>query len=125
MSAYLMKGYFHLPSQHKPFQDGLGLSLLIGAQKRLGIELPLRVPNEHPTDGDWWQSVVIPHSGFARQFDRTCGRAIPSHADALPDGAWIGEPLDQGGLTRSLEARTPIGSRFTNRSRIRESRIQA
>ncbi len=44
MSAYLMKGHFHLPSQNKPFQDGLGLSLLISAQKRLGIELPLAGP---------------------------------------------------------------------------------
>jgi hypothetical protein len=36
MSAYLMKGNFHLPSQNKPFQDDLCLSLLIVAQKHLG-----------------------------------------------------------------------------------------
>ncbi len=125
MSAYLMKGDFHLPSQNKPFQDGLGLSLLIGAQKRLGIELPLRVPNEHPPDCDRWQSVVIPDSGFARQFDRAFGPAIPGYGDALPDGTWIGEPLRQGGLTGSLLAGAPIGSWFANRSRIIESRIQA
>src|SRR6266568_646222 len=73
MSADLMKGHFHLPSQNEPFQDNLGLSLLIGTQKRLGIELSLRVPNEHPTDGDRWQSVVIPDSSFARQFHCACG----------------------------------------------------
>src|SRR5260221_6342734 len=87
MSADLMKSDFHLPSQNKPLQDGLGTSLLIGAQKRLGIELSLRISNEHPTDRDRWQSVVIPDSGFARQFDRTCGPAIPSHGDARPVGA--------------------------------------
>ncbi len=40
MSTDLMKSDFQLPSQNKPLQDGLSRSLLIGAQKRLGIELP-------------------------------------------------------------------------------------
>src|SRR5947209_12780483 len=67
MSTDLMKSDFHLPSQNKPLQDGLGPSLLIGAQECLGIELPLRVSNEHPPDRDGRQSAVIPDSGFARQ----------------------------------------------------------
>jgi hypothetical protein len=65
MSSDLVKGDFHLPPQNEPFQDGLVLSLLIGTQKRLGIEQSLRVSDEHPPDGDWWQSGVIPQVSLA------------------------------------------------------------
>src|SRR5579871_950049 len=125
MSTDLMKGDFQLPAQHKPFQDGLGRNLLIGTQKRLGIELPLWVPNQHPTDGDGWQPVMIPDGSGTRQFDRAFSSSIPDHRDALPDGDRIGQPRCQSGLTRSLLAGTPVGSRLANRSRIIEGRIQA
>jgi hypothetical protein len=58
MSTYLMECHIHLLSQNKPLQDGLSLSLLIGTQKSLGIELPLRVPNEYPTDRNRWHSLL-------------------------------------------------------------------
>src|SRR6266852_3998688 len=102
MSANLMKGYFQWPAQHKPLQDSLGTSLLIGTQKRLRIELSLWVPNEHPADRHRWQSVVIPDGCVAGQFDHACGPAIPGHAQTLPDSGWIGEALRRGRLTRSL-----------------------
>src|SRR5512135_161544 len=125
MSTDLMKGHFHRPSQHKPLQDSLGTSLLISAQQRLRIELSLWVPNKHPTDRHRGQSVVIPDSRFAGQFDRACGPAIPGHSETLPDSARIGESLRQGWLTRSLLTGTPIGSWVAHRSRLIESGVQA
>src|SRR5436309_13575299 len=76
MSADLMKGDFHLPSQHKPLEDSLRLSLLIGTQQRLRIKLSQRVAKEHPTDRDWWQCVVTAHRVSAREFDRAFGPVI-------------------------------------------------
>src|SRR5215467_7052637 len=77
MSANLMKGHFYWPSQHKPLQDSLGRSLLIGTQRRLRIELSLRITNEHPTNRHRWQSVVIPDGCCAGHLERACGTAIP------------------------------------------------
>lgn len=86
VGPHFVKGHFHLPAPHKPFDDLLSRVAQIRTQQRLWRELTLGVTNQHLTHHDGRHPTVIPHC---------CCRCDLK----LPPCATI--PLNRGGLPLS------------------------
>ena len=96
MGAHLLKGHLHLPTTDEPGQDLVWGSHLLGAQQGPGLEIVLRVSDEHLADGDGGHAAVIPDRRIRADFHLGWPVPIPvGHGQGLPVGFRVHQDLLQ------------------------------
>src|SRR5450631_2044786 len=68
MSPDFLEGHLYLPAPKEPLQDLTGILIELGAEQSAGFELAFGVSHQHPTDGHWRQTSVIPNRGAGSDF---------------------------------------------------------
>jgi hypothetical protein len=86
VKPYFLEGDLHLPAPKEPLQDLTGILIELGAEQSAGFELAFGVSDQHPTEGHWGQTSVVPNRGAGSDFYETLRFAIPiSNFQRLPD----------------------------------------
>src|SRR5262249_57359610 len=78
MSAHFPEGDLELPAQREPADDLQRIGSEVSAQHGLGGELPQRVTDEDPANGNGRQTGVVPHRGAGEELNRPVALAIPA-----------------------------------------------
>ena len=68
MNPDFLEGHFHLPAPKEPLQDLSGILVELGAEQSASFELAFGVSYQHPTDGHWRQTSVVPNRGAGSDF---------------------------------------------------------
>src|SRR5215208_5723925 len=83
--AHFLEGRLHLPASNKPRDDLLRLGGEIGAKEYLGLELFLRVSDQHPTQRYGGQAGGVPDCRLGNDLYSALLFAIPvCNHDRLP-----------------------------------------
>ncbi len=123
--CHLRKDYFELPTQDEPLDDLHRLDSQIGAQQRLGLELPFWVPDQDPTDRHHRFAAVIPDRGVRHNLQFAAAFPIPLRDSHLLPGRFrVGGDPRQGGQPRSFPAWAPRLMGPSGRGGLEQGRIQ-
>src|SRR5215207_6462408 len=88
--AHFLEGRLHLPASNKPRDDLPRLGVEVGAQQGLGLELLLRVSDQHPTQRYGRQAGAVPECRIRDHLHSALLFAIPvCNHDRLPAGRGV------------------------------------
>src|SRR5712691_6451786 len=101
MSAHFLEGDFDLPTTDEPGEYVARMSVEIGCQECLRIEIACGIADQEPADRHGGHAAAIPQRGAGGDLDDTIGSAVPeTDAVALPGDFTIDE--DGGELFLAL-----------------------
>ena len=107
MSAGFLKRDFDLPATHEPGKYVARMSVEIGCEECLRIELACGIADQEPADRHGGHAAAIPQRGAGGDLDDTIGSAVPeTDAVALPGDFTIDE--DGGELFLALALDCPF-----------------
>ncbi len=107
MLANFMEGDFQLPSENEPFHDLHRLDVQVRAQQGLGLELALRVADQHPTNRHDRLTAMPPNRGAGNNFNNPPTCSIPLRdGGALPARLHVRGHLDQSRQALPFQTRT-------------------
>jgi len=123
--CHLRKDYFCLPAQDKPLDNLPGFSFQVCAQEGLGLELALRIADQHPANGQGRQTAVKPDCRLRDDLDHALALAIPvPDRDALPARLGIGRNGYQSRQALPFLARAALRTGFALRGRFVQRGVQ-
>src|SRR5215208_4802757 len=124
--AHFLEGRLHLPASNKPRDDLLRLGGEIGAKECLGLELFLRVSDQHPAQRYGGQAGGVPDCRLGDDLYSTLLFATPvCNHDRLPAGRGVFSDNGEVGQTLSLESGPSYLSAMAWRGWFVEGSIQA